>query len=312
MTARRAGPLRVGLVGCGRWGRHILRDLLALDAQVTVADPDPGARADAQGFEVEAVSDLAALPPALDGLVVATPASTHAAVIEALLPRGIPIFVEKPLANQPAAARRLAEAGQGRLFVMEKWRWHPGVIFLASLARDRTLGPVEALTCLRLQTDCPIADVDPIWTLLPHDLSIATEILGRIPTAVAATAEYRDDRPTGLKGDLGTAAPLLHVEVSAAREAYHRLVLLTCRNGTAFWSSDADDVVFLHRRRDENRQLPLERHAVVGEPPLLAELRTFLAHLAGGPPPKATAADGAATVEAVAALRHLAGLDAEA
>lgn len=312
MTARRAGPVSVGLVGCGRWGRHILRDLLALEARVTVADPDPAARADADGFKVEAVGDLAALPAALDGVIVATPASTHAAVIEALLARGVPIFVEKPLTNQPATARRLAEAGRGRLFVMEKWRWHPGVTFLASLAREQSLGPVEALTCLRLQTDCPIEDVDPIWTLLPHDLSIANEILGGIPEAVAATAEFRGGRYSGLKGDLGRAAPLLHVEVSAAREAYHRLVLLTCLNGTAFWSSDADDVVFLHRRRDENRQLPLERHAVVGEPPLLAELRSFLGHLAGGPPPKATADDGAATVEAVAALRRLAGIAPEA
>jgi len=78
------GRVRVSLTGCGRWGRHILRDLLALGAEV-VADPDREAclHAAAAGAS-EAVSDLGELGPS-DGIVVATPASTHAAVIQQAL-----------------------------------------------------------------------------------------------------------------------------------------------------------------------------------------------------------------------------------
>src|SRR5262245_47248432 len=90
------GPRRrVGLVGCGRWGRNILRDLASLGARVVVADPsEPARRAAIAGGALAAVPAADELPE-VDGLVVATPASTHAAVIEPLLPRGVPVFVEK-------------------------------------------------------------------------------------------------------------------------------------------------------------------------------------------------------------------------
>ncbi|MGH6881523.1 MAG: Gfo/Idh/MocA family protein, partial [Hypericibacter sp.] len=192
--------LEIGLVGCGRWGRHILRDLQALGAIVTVADPDPAARAHAQAQGAAAVADLGELPPDLAGYVIASPAGRHASAIETLLERDRPIFVEKPFTTDSASALRLAAAGRGHLFVMEKWLWHPAVRFLAALARRKDLGPVELLACARLQPDLPIRDVDAVWTLLPHDLSIAREILGTLPEPRLARAERRDGMLVGLVG----------------------------------------------------------------------------------------------------------------
>jgi prephenate dehydrogenase len=68
---------RVGLVGCGLWGRNILRDLLLEGAEVTVVDPDPSARSQAVAAGARAsLAELDGLRE-VDGLVVATPASTH-------------------------------------------------------------------------------------------------------------------------------------------------------------------------------------------------------------------------------------------
>jgi predicted dehydrogenase len=329
--------LAIGLVGCGRWGRHILRDLQALGAAVTVADPDAAARAQALQQGAAGVADLTQLPPDLAGYVIASPAGQHGRAIEALLERDRPIFVEKPFTTDSASAQRLAAAGRGRLFVMEKWLWHPAVRFLTALARRKDLGPVELLACARLQPDLPIRDVDPVWTLLPHDLSIAREILGTLPEPRLARAERRDGKLVGLVGLLSggsnpaasrlrdatpllpVPAPLLHIEVSAARAERQRSILLGGSEGLAFWSDGAPETVFVGRRpatardtRDAINTGDFERHEVTGEMPLKAELRDFLAHLAGGPPPRASAAGGALVVERIDALRRLAGVEDDA
>src|SRR5687767_15883213 len=100
----------IGLIGCGDWGRHILRDLKALGCTVPVVARSPASVARAtEGGADAVVGELDALG-AVDGVVVATPTATHAAVIGALLPLGVPVFSEKPLCPDPHAARALATA----------------------------------------------------------------------------------------------------------------------------------------------------------------------------------------------------------
>jgi predicted dehydrogenase len=171
----------VGLVGCGNWGRLILRDLVALGCEVTVASPSDESRQRAlEEGAIATVADAAALPD-VAGIVVATPTITHADVLEVLLPRDVPMFCEKPLAPDPVRAWDLARRAADRLFVMDKWRYHPGVEELARIARSRELGPVVGLRTTRAQMGCPHDDVDTAWILAPHDLSIGLEILGSLP-----------------------------------------------------------------------------------------------------------------------------------
>ena len=129
------GGRTLGLVGCGLWGKNILRDLRVLSAEVVVADPDPAARTAAEVQGARTVAALDALPE-VEGVVVATPASTHAEVIDALLPRGIPIFIEKPFTLDLERARRLAAVAAERLFVMHVWRYHPGIEALRGFAQQ--------------------------------------------------------------------------------------------------------------------------------------------------------------------------------
>src|SRR5687767_6539437 len=173
--------LQVGLIGCGQWGRHILRDLLSLDCDVTVVGGSEVGRQNArEGGATRIVEHVDQLPQ-VSGLVVATPASTHAAVIESLLHRNVPIFTEKPLTADRESARRLAQQAPERLFVMDKWRYHAGVEMLRDIARTEELGPVLGLRTTRVQWGNPHADVDASWVLMPHDLSIALEVFGKIP-----------------------------------------------------------------------------------------------------------------------------------
>ena len=144
-------------------GAHDLRDLIALDARVCVAAPSEATRQDALDAGAVCVSpDIAALPKDVDGYVVATPTASHAAVIEELLASGKPSFVEKPMTNDVAAARRLVERAGERIFVMDKWRYHPGVEALAHAARSGELGEILAIRSYRLGWSNPHKDVDAL------------------------------------------------------------------------------------------------------------------------------------------------------
>ena len=297
-------------MGCGRWGRHVLRDLVDLgcDVIVVVRSRESRERAEAGGATgvVASIEEL----PAVEGAVVVTPTTTHAEVLGRVLDRGIPVFVEKPLTDDPADATALARRAPRRLFVMHKWRHHPGVEALASIARSGELGPVSSLRTTRIGWGNPHGDVDGVWMLAPHDISIVLEVLGTIPEPRAAAIERSGGMVTGLVGLLGEGEPNAAIEVSIASGERRRELRLVCRDGVAILSDPYSDHVLIARgelqgdvtREEERRPISLEL-------PLLRELRAFVSHLGGGPPPRSSAAEGAAEVAAIARLRDLTGAE---
>ena len=300
---------RIGLVGCGRWGAHILRDLRALGCEVHVADPAEAARVAARKGGAESCSAAARALPSVDGVVVASPASTHASSIAELLPRAVPLFVEKPLAPAAADRARLATlpaSDARRVFVMHKWRRHPAVEAIAAIARSGELGPVRSVLTIRNQPEATHADVDALWTLAPHDVSIALEILGCVPEPRLARAERDPARGAVVRfhGTSGTAP--FHAMEIALGVAKRRSIVVTFRDGIASIDGERDAEITIVR--DDGARAAPEVRSVSSELPLLRELRDFVGFLAGGPPPKSTLADGLAVDGAVAKLRSLAGL----
>jgi predicted dehydrogenase len=294
----------VGLVGCGRWGRHILRDLVALGCEVPAVARSEESRARArEGGAAAIVPDVGSLP-AVDGIVVATPTSTHAAALDEALALGVPVFCEKPLTDDVQAAVRLAGSAPDRLFVMDKWRYHPAVLELAAIARERRLGDVAGLATVRVAWGNPHADVDAVWILAPHDLSIALEVLGTVPRPRAAVAQWFGGRMTHLSGHLAGDGWWQTLEVSSRAPEHRRVVELHCKQGVAALAGGWDEHVTVYR--DGPNGVEEERIETPGDLPLLAELRAFVEHLGGGPPPRSSAAEGVAIVETVAELRRLA------
>jgi predicted dehydrogenase len=300
--------LRIGLVGCGRWGSLILRDLLALRAEVhAVTRTEVSAARALQRGAATAATSPAALG-AMDGFVVATPTATHAEVIDALIPTGRPIFVEKPITNSVAAARRILGAAGERVFVMDKWRYHPGIESLAAVAKSGELGEIRAIRSYRLGFGNPHRDVDAIWILLPHDLAIALEILGYLPAANSAFAPIpgRDDFIAVFSDGDG---PRVTIEIAASHPVERRSVIVVGSRCSAQLGGTYDDRIIIARHGPAGEKRPPDERPVSGEMPLLRELRAFLEHLAGGSPPRSSAAEGLLMVERVAAARRLAGLD---
>lgn len=292
----------VALAGCGEWGRHILRDLIDLGCEVhVVARSDASRRRAENGGSASVVPSVDQLP-SIAGAVVATATVTHAQVAEALLQRGVPVFVEKPLTADLGEAKRLADIAPDRLFVMDKWRYHPGIEMLAQIARTHELGRPIGLRTVRVAWGHRFPDVDTVWIHAPHDLAISLEVLGTILPARSAVAERMNGGAAGLIGILGDK-PWHVLEVSALSVERRREIRLVCEEGSA-WLAEAyaDSVAVAPSGK------PPERRPISTELPLFRELRAFVNHLSGGPAPRSSAAEGVQAVARIEELRRLAGL----
>ena len=171
-------PLRVGLVGAGRWGTNYLQAIPATaKADLTcVCDIDAAARARARATAPSAsvVSDLSELIEQVDAVVVATPAVTHAAIAIRCIDAGRHVLVEKPLATDLGAARvlveRAAEAGctlaTGHLTLQ-----HPALEALRSLLDRDAIGDIRSVEARRTSAGAKHRRESALWSLGPHDIA---------------------------------------------------------------------------------------------------------------------------------------------
>lgn len=297
--------MRIALFGCGRWGRLILGDLVRLGCDVAVVDPDPESRRRAREVGAWEVATRMQDRWKPDGVVIATPAASHLDSIRAVRTIGVPVFIEKPMTVDRAGVEAIRGMPAPELFVMHTWRYHAGISLLAEIVRSGELGAPEMLRSTRSNWASPRTDVDPVWTLLPHDISIALEVLGGLPHPLAAQAELHGGRPVGMLCSLEYAGALVVVEVSTRDPGKRREVFLRCENGVAVLRNDCDGR--LEVRRDDgsvdSRAWPLQPGA------LYRELAVFVKYLDGGEPPKCNASVGADIVDVVLELRALAGID---
>lgn len=301
--------LRIGLVGVGDWGRHILRDLVALGAEVHAVARSEASIARARAAGVAAIhADVAALPADCAGFVVAAIETAHLDIVEALLPRGCPIYVEKPLSSDLARIRRLPPAAADRVFVMHKWRYHPGILELARIAATEEFGPVTGISARRLGFEHHHHDTDAIWVLLPHDLSIALHVLGEVPVPVAAWTDptTRPGESLLLRAEARGGRVPVQIHVSSGHPNKSRSTVLAARDAVCELDDSRYDTVVIRRRGTLATAAPTLR-SVAADMPLERELAAFLAHCAGGPPPMSSLADEIAILEAIVAARALAG-----
>lgn len=305
---RNPGRRRIGLIGFGRWGRHILRDLLSLGCEVQVAVPTLASRQAATAVGAQStVENAVQLDRDLDGYVVAVPTALHAHVVEQILDRERPIFVEKPMTDDPEAAERLVEKAGERIFVMNKWCYHGGIEALAQIARSKELGEPRGIQTARWQCGQPHDDVNAVWILMPHDLSIIQHILGYLPPVRAAYGEGVHGVMDSVVAILGDS-PQSVVQVSSLWPVYGRMVRVLFEGGIASLVDSMDDHIVIHRlegrRLSEKRR---EERRIDTDLPLRKELSAFVNFLDGGPQPHSSAADGAAVVRAISEIHHLAG-----
>jgi predicted dehydrogenase len=187
--------VRVGVVGCGYWGSKHVRVLHSVDGVDAVVLVDGQAdRLDslARSYPTDqCFGTLTEALPHLDAVVVATPPTGHVPVALQAIEAGKHVLVEKPLAPTVAGAQALvagARAAGMVLMVGHTFEYNPAVRKLRELVRSRELGDLYYLDSARLNLGLYQSDVNVIFDLAPHDVSIINHVLGTSPVAVQAWA----------------------------------------------------------------------------------------------------------------------------
>ncbi|MGQ5637585.1 MULTISPECIES: Gfo/Idh/MocA family protein [unclassified Streptomyces] len=196
-VTRTAEPLGVAVVGAGYWGPNLVRNFQAGEGfrlrWLCDLDADRARRVLGGYSTVQATDDYAAVlaDPAVHAVAVATPAGTHLDIALAALRAGKHVLVEKPLAATYADGMRLvAEAEERGLTLMcdHTYCYTPAVGRIRELVRSGELGEIHFVDSVRINLGLVQKDIDVLWDLAPHDLSILDFILpaGVEPVAVAA------------------------------------------------------------------------------------------------------------------------------
>ena len=135
------------------------------------------------------VTDLDQVLDDLDGVIVATPPATHFAVAVKALNAGLYALVEKPLATTVEDAEAMVAASSGnRLMVGHTFEYNPAVRRLREIIDSGVLGRILYIDSARLNLGLYQRDVNVIWDLAPHDISIATYLLDELPVSTSVWA----------------------------------------------------------------------------------------------------------------------------
>ncbi len=188
--------LRFGVIGWGYWGPKIARNLDTLPHAIVsmVADTDPHRLATLALNQpwiqtTTQVEDV--FQSDVDGVIIATPVRTHYQLAKQALLHGKHVLVEKPLTADVAEARELVALAkaQGRiLMVGHTFEYNPAVNELRKLVQSGELGKIYCIEAERVNLGLYRSDINVIWDLAPHDISILLYILGTRPEQITVQA----------------------------------------------------------------------------------------------------------------------------
>lgn len=214
--------VRLAVVGCGHWGKNLVRNFSELGALAGVVDDNPDiVQAMAQTYGVPVLDFQAACDdPELDALVISAPAVTHCGLSRRALLAGKHVFVEKPVAMTLEEAEKLVEVVESSgkiLMVGHLLRYHPAFEKLSEMCAAGELGELRYVYSNRLNLGKLRTEENILWSFAPHDISMILALFGDEPVDVSAEAHgyvtpgIADVTTTHLRFENGAAA---HIHVS--------------------------------------------------------------------------------------------------
>mgnify|MGYP001168304518 CR=1 FL=1 len=208
----------IAVVGCGHWGRNLVRNFAELGSLVAVCDPnDQLAQSYAEQYNVGNLSFAAILnSPAIEGVVLAVPAPLHASMAIEVMSAGKHAYVEKPLAMNRIEAEAMivsAKENDVQLMVGHLLQYHPVFMAVRELVESGELGALSYIYSNRLSFGKVRSEEDVIWSFAPHDISMILSLTGQEPELV------RTQSSSILQPNIADTATV-HMEFKSALKAH--------------------------------------------------------------------------------------------
>ena len=190
----------VAVVGCGYWGKNLVRNFAQIGSLVAVSDPDPdtAGKMAAENEVAELAFSEILSSEQVSGVVIAAPAAQHHTLVREALHAGKDVFVEKPLALTLAEAEELVDTAASNdrvLMVGHLLQYHPVFAKLKEMVGDGVLGRLQYIYSNRLNLGKVRREENILWSFAPHDLSMILSLIGDEPESVLATgANYLHQR----------------------------------------------------------------------------------------------------------------------
>jgi predicted dehydrogenase len=187
-----------GVIGYGYWGPNVVRNLASLeDSQVAaIAELSPAAQKRARkaypGIHITSDAMEVITSPDIDAIAVITPVWTHYELAKAALENGKHVFVEKPFTSNVAQGEKLIDIAiqkNLRIMVDHTFLFTGAVRKISQLLREGTLGKLYYYDSTRVNLGLFQHDINVLWDLAPHDLSIMDHVIEGSPEAVVATGQ---------------------------------------------------------------------------------------------------------------------------
>jgi len=183
----------IAVVGCGYWGKNLVRNFAALGALHTICDSNSEVLSKLaplyQNVKEETNLDTVLTDKEIKGVVIALPATLHYPAARQALLAGKDVFVEKPITSKSLEAQELVELAEKRnriLMVGHLMLYHPAVPLLKHHIQSGDLGEIYYLYSTRVNLGQVRRDESALWRLTPHDISLFLYLLGALPETVSA------------------------------------------------------------------------------------------------------------------------------
>src|SRR5437660_6980710 len=190
--------VKFGVIGYGYWGPNVVRNLTSVEGSelMAVCDKSPAARRRLQkahpGISVATEASEILASADIDAVAVVTPVWTHYELAKAALENGKHVFVEKPFTSNVAQAEELIELADRKnlkIMVDHTFLFTGAVRKIKQLLDDDALGKLLYYDSTRVNLGLFQHDVNVVWDLAPHDLSIMNYLIQERPEAISATGQ---------------------------------------------------------------------------------------------------------------------------
>jgi len=185
--------MKIAVIGCGYWGPNLVRNFVQSNQvrELICCDLDQKRLDHMKNLypSVKVLSDYKELlkMPDLDGVAIATPVKTHHPIAKEFLDQGKHVFIEKPMTHSYDTALelvKLAEEKQKVLMVGHTFEYTAAVNKIKEIVDNGELGKVLYISCIRVNLGLFQPDINVVWDLAPHDISIILYILGESPVSI--------------------------------------------------------------------------------------------------------------------------------